>query len=143
MAICRRQRMKKIDHLGIAVTDLQQSIELYKAMGFAFEGTEIVEDQKIETAFFSIGESHIELLAATDPESPIAKFIARNNGKGGIAHVAIQVDHLEERLRDLKARGFQLIDEFPKPGAHGMKIAFVHPRSTGGILLELCERTGE
>ncbi|MCK6542039.1 methylmalonyl-CoA epimerase [bacterium] len=133
-------KLEKIDHLGIAVPDLEKFIELYKAMGFEYHGREIVADQKVETAFFKVGESSIELLAGTDPESPITKFIEKNNGKGGIAHVAIGVTGIEEKLADLKAKGFQLIDEVPKTGAHGAKIAFVHPKSTGGVLLELCEK---
>lgn len=135
--------LKKIDHLGIAVIDLDKGIELYKAMGFVLEGRETVDDQKVETAFFRIGESHIELLAATDPSSPIAKFIEKNGGKGGIAHVAIRVSGIEEHLARLKKAGYQLIDDVPKAGAHGAKIAFVHPRSTGGVLLELCEKTDD
>lgn len=132
--------LNKIDHIGVAVTDLEQSIELYKAMGFEFHGTEIVEDQKVKTAFFKIGESMIELLAATDPASPIAKFIEKNGNRGGIAHMAINVTDVESKLQDLKNKGFQLIDETPKDGAHGAKIAFLHPKSTGGVLLELCEK---
>ncbi len=132
--------LNKIDHVGVAVTDLEQSIELYKAMGFEFHGTEIVEDQKVKTAFFKIGESMIELLAATDPASPIAKFIEKNGNRGGIAHMAINVTDVESKLKDLKNKGFQLIDETPKDGAHGAKIAFLHPKSTGGVLLELCEK---
>lgn len=132
--------LNKIDHVGVAVTDLEKSIELYKAMGFEFHGTEVVEDQKVQTAFFKIGESMIELLAATDPASPIAKFIEKNGNRGGIAHVAINVTDVESKLAELKKKGFQLIDEIPKEGAHGAKIAFLHPKSTGGVLLELCEK---
>ena len=132
--------LNKIDHVGVAVTDLEKSIELYKAMGFEFHGTEIVEDQKVKTAFFKIGESMIELLAATDPASPIAKFIEKNGNRGGIAHMAINVTDVESKLKELKNKGFQLIDETPKDGAHGAKIAFLHPKSTGGVLLELCEK---
>lgn len=132
--------LNKIDHVGIAVTDLDKSIELYKAMGFEFQGTEVVEDQKVKTAFFKIGESMIELLAATDPASPIAKFIEKNGNRGGIAHMAIHVSDVQSKLAELKQKGFQLIDEVAKDGAHGTKIAFVHPKSTGGVLLELCEK---
>lgn len=132
--------LNKIDHVGVAVTDLEKSIELYKAMGFEFHGTEVVEDQKVQTAFFKIGESMIELLAATDPASPIAKFIEKNGNRGGVAHVAINVTDVESKLAELKKKGFQLIDEIPKEGAHGAKIAFLHPKSTGGVLLELCEK---
>ena len=133
-------KLNKIDHIGIAVSDLESAIGIYRAMGFVYQGREIVEDQKVETAFFQIGESKIELLAATDPSSPIAKFIAKNGGKGGLAHIAIQVTDIESKLDDLKQKGFQLIDAYPKDGAHGAKIAFVHPKSTAGVLLELCEK---
>ena len=132
--------LNKIDHIGIAVTDLDKSIELYKSMGFEFHGTEVVEDQKVKTAFFKIGDSMIELLAATDPASPIAKFIDKNGQKGGVAHMAINVSDVDAKLIELKQKGFLLIDETAKPGAHGAKIAFVHPKSTGGVLLELCEK---
>jgi len=133
-------KLNKIDHVGIAVTDLKAAVEIYKALGFEYQGNEIVADQKVETAFFGIGESRIELLAATDPTSPIAKFIEKNGGKGGIAHIAITVTDIQSKLADLKKKGFQLIDEYPKDGAHGTRIAFVHPKSTSGVLLELCER---
>ncbi|MBX7151693.1 methylmalonyl-CoA epimerase [bacterium] len=133
-------KLNKIDHIGIAVTDLEAAKKLYEAMGFHYTGHETVDDQKVETAFFEIGESKIELLAATDPSSPIAKFIEKNGNKGGIAHIAINVTNIEEKLKDLKSKGFQLIDETPKTGAHGAKIAFVHPKSTSGVLLELCEK---
>ncbi len=136
-------KLNKIDHIGIAVTNLESAIEIYRAMGFTYQGREIIADQKVETAFFQIGESKIELLAATDPASPIAKFIAGHGGKGGIAHIAIEVTDIESKLTDLKQKGFQLIDSFPKNGAHGSKIAFVHPKSTGGVLLELCEKKKE
>lgn len=132
--------LNKIDHIGVAVTDLEKSIEIYKALGFEFQGTEVVEDQKVRTAFFKIGESMIELLAATDPASPIAKFIEKNGHRGGIAHMAINVTNVESKLAELRQKGFQLIDETPKDGAHGAKIAFLHPKSTGGVLLELCEK---
>ena len=135
-------KLNKIDHVGIAVTDLKAAIEIYKALGFDYLGNEIVEEQKVETAFFKIGDSKIELLAATDPSSPIAKFIQKNGGKGGMAHIAIHVTDIESTLNDLKQKGFQLIDEYPKKGAHGTKIAFVHPKSTAGVLLELCEKSG-
>ena len=134
--------MDRIDHVGVAVTDLEKAIETYKDLGFEYLGREIVEEQKVETAFFRVGESKIELLGATDPASPIARFIEKNGHKGGIAHMAVHVTRLEEKLADMKAKGFQLIDELPKAGAHGMKIAFVHPKSTAGVLLELCEKAG-
>jgi methylmalonyl-CoA epimerase len=133
-------RFNRIDHIGIAVTDLDGIIEVYKSLGFEYMGRETVADQMVETAFFRIGESTIELLAATGPSSPIARFIEKNGGKGGIAHLAINVTGLDEKLAELKSRGFQLIDETPRPGAHSTRIAFIHPRSTAGVLLELCEK---
>jgi methylmalonyl-CoA/ethylmalonyl-CoA epimerase len=136
-------KLTKIDHIGIAVTNLDQSIEIYKALGFEYQGREVVADQNVETAFFQIGESKIELLAAMDPDSPIAKFIKNNGGKGGLAHIAIHVTDLESKLNDLKQKGFELIDALPRDGAHGSRIAFVHPRATSGVLLELCEKKPE
>lgn len=132
--------ISKIDHLGIAVPNLEEGIELYKSMGFEYCGREVVEEQKVETAFFKVGESMIELLAPTDPSSPIARFIQKNGGKGGIAHIAVNVPDLKSKLESLKKAGLQLIDETPKTGAHGASIAFVHPKSTGGVLFEFCQK---
>ena len=98
-----------------------------------------MESQKVETAFFQIGESCIELIAATEPDSPIAKFIEKNAGKGGLQQLAITVTDIEAELARLKAEGYTLINESPVPGAHGTKVAFVHPKDTEGVLLELCE----
>lgn len=132
-------KFKKIDHVGLAVTDLEKMIPLYEKMGFRYTGQETVVEQKVNTAFFEVGESRLELLVATDSESPIARFIEKNGGRGGIQHVAIQVENLEEAIQEMKANGFQMIDDVPRIGAHQNRIAFLHPKSTGGILLELCE----
>lgn len=132
--------IKKIDHLGIAVTDLEESIELYKKIGLDFVGTEVVDDQKVATAFFKVGESYFELLAATDPSSPIARFIERNGGKGGIQHIALTVDDVEAEIARLQDAGFEMIDKAPRKGAHGNMIAFMHPRATKGVLLEVCAK---
>ena len=129
--------LKQIDHIGIAVESLEDAIELYKSLGLQFENIETVEDQKVRVAFFKIGEVSIELLEATSPESPIAKFI---ESKGpGIHHIAYRTDGVEADLARVQAKGIALIDEVPKIGAHGSRIAFLHPKSTGKVLTELCE----
>lgn len=131
--------LHKIDHVGIAVTDLEAAIKTYEGLGFTLTGRDRVDSQRVETAFFQIGESCIELIAATDTESPIAKFIAKNAGKGGLQQLAITVTDIEAELRRLKDQGYTLINETPVPGAHGTRVAFVHPKDTEGVLLELCE----
>lgn len=131
--------LHKIDHVGIAVTDLEAAIQTYQGLGFTLTGRDRVDSQKVETAFFQLGESCIELIAATEPGSPIAKFIAKNAGKGGLQQLAITVTDIEAELARLKAAGYTLINETPVPGAHGTKVAFVHPKNTEGVLLELCE----
>ena len=131
--------LHKIDHVGIAVTDLEAAIKTYEGLGFTLTGRDRVDSQRVETAFFPIGESCIELIAATDTDSPIAKFIAKNAGKGGLQQLAITVTDIEAELRRLKDQGYTLINETPVPGAHGTRVAFVHPKDTEGVLLELCE----
>ena len=131
--------LHKIDHVGIAVTDIEEAIKTYQGLGFKLTGRERIDSQKVETAFFQIGESCIELIAATEPESLIAKFIRKNAGKGGLQQLAIAVTNIEAELDRLRQKGFTLINETPVPGAHGAKVAFVHPKDTEGVLLELCE----
>ena len=133
--------LQKIDHIGIAVRNLDEAIKTYRKLGFKLTGYDRVETQKVEIAFFQLGESRIELIAATEPNSPIAKFIEKNAGKGGLQQLAIAVTDIEGELARLKANGFTLINESPVPGANGSKVAFVHPRDTDGVLLELCETT--
>lgn len=130
--------MDRIDHLGIAVEDLAQSIAAYERLGLNLTHTEEVRDQKVRVALFPCGTSRIELLESTDPEGPIGKFLAKKGP--GIHHVAFGVENLEQTLGQLAANGVRLIDERPRIGAGGVKIAFVHPASAGGVLLELCER---
>ena len=131
----------RIDHLGVAVPDLDDAVPMYEALlGAEVEHYEEVADQKVRTAFFSVGESHLELLCATDEDSPIAGFLAR--GRKGIHHVCVAVRDLDGLLAEYKARGVRIIDEEARVGAGGKRIAFVHPRSTGGILLELSEDAG-
>lgn len=131
-----------VDHIGIAVEDLKEVGSFYtEALGLPNNGEETVAEQKVTTGFFPTPNgSEIELLAATENSSPIAKFIAKNGGRGGIQHVALRVDDLEAALADLKAKGIKLIDEKPRKGAGGANIAFVHPKATHGVLLELCQR---
>lgn len=131
--------LHKIDHVGIAVTDLEAAITTYQGLGFTLTGRDRVDSQKVETAFFQIGESCLELIAATEPDSPIAKFIAKNAGKGGLQQLAITVTDIEAELARLKDAGYTLINESPVPGAHGTLVAFVHPKDTEGVLLELCQ----
>lgn len=131
----------KVDHIGIAVKDLDQAKKFYSEMlGMEIMGEEVVEEQKVRVCFIPCGDSEIELLESTSPDGPIAKFIEKNGGKEGIQHVAVRVDNIENALADLKEKGVRLIDETPRYGAGGASIAFVHPKATGGILLELSER---
>ena len=131
-----------VDHIGIAVTDLKEVGSFWsEALGLPANGEETVAEQKVTTGFFPTPNgSEIELLAATEDSSPIAKFIEKNNGRGGIQHIALRVDNLEAARADLKEKGVRLIDEKPRKGAGGAKIAFVHPKASHGVLLELCQR---
>lgn len=131
--------IKKIDHIGIAVKSIEEAAEFYKeVLGLEITGVEEVKEQKVRTAFIPIGESEIELLESTSEDGPIAKFIEKRGE--GIQHIALQVNNIEKALEELKKKGIQLIDEVPRIGAGGAKIAFVHPKSTNGVLLELCQR---
>ena len=128
-----------IDHIGIAVNSIDEALKFWEgSLGIKCTDRETVEDQKVTTAFLPLRESEIELLEATSPESPIAKFIEKKGE--GIHHIAIRVDNLEQALAEAKAKGLRLIDETPRRGAGGAMIAFIHPKSTGGILLELSQR---
>jgi len=132
--------MKKIDHIGIAVEDLKDSIALYTTLtGRPPHHIEEVPEQQVKTAFFAVGESNLELLEATSENSPIAKYI-KKNGRGGIHHICIAVDDIRSKLKELKEAGIQLINEEPVKGAHGCLVAFVHPKGTGGVLLELSQK---
>jgi methylmalonyl-CoA/ethylmalonyl-CoA epimerase len=130
--------MKKIEHLGIAVANLQESITMFeKLLNTTCYKTEEVISEGVRTAFFQLGESKIELLEATNPDSPIAKFIAKQSG--GIHHIAFEVEDIESEMKRLKALDFILIQESPKEGADNKRIAFLHPKSTNGVLVELCQ----
>lgn len=132
-------KILKIDHLGIAVNSIDTGKSFWTdVLGLEFEGAETVEEQKVTTAFFPVGESEVELLESTAPDGPVAKFIEKKGQ--GFQHVAFRVANIEEALEELKAKDIQLIDQKPRIGAGGAKIAFLHPKATGGILVELCER---
>jgi methylmalonyl-CoA/ethylmalonyl-CoA epimerase len=128
-----------LDHIGVAVKSLDEAICFYRdVLGLKLEGVEVLNDRKLRVALFSSGtETNIELLEPLDNESSIAKFLA-SRGEG-IQHLALKVKNIEAMLEKFKQRGLTLIDEKPRAGAQGKKIAFVHPKSTGGVLLELCE----
>jgi len=127
-----------IEHIGIAVSNLQESIKYYEdILGLKCYKTEEVPDQKIRTAFLMIGETKIELLEPTDPESTVAKFIEKRGE--GIHHIAFAVNDLGSSLKDAESKGVKLIDTVPRKGAEGLQIAFLHPKSTYGVLTELCE----
>lgn len=131
--------LKNIDHIGIAVSNLQESLAFWEAsLGIELHGIEEVAEQKVRTAFLPIGEAEIELLEPTSPDSTVARFIEKRGE--GLHHIAIRVDDVKATLAELKAKGVQLIDETPRNGAGGTLIAFVHPKATHGVLLELCER---
>lgn len=128
----------KINHIGIAVKSLDASIPFYRdVLGMAFEGTEEVAEQKVKVAFLAVGESRVELLEATSDDSPVAKFLEKNGE--GVHHIAYEVTDLAASLEALKAQGVRLIDETPRRGAHDTKIAFLHPKASGGVLTELCQ----
>ena len=129
-------RIKKIDHLGIAVPALAEARAAFEALGFTVTHEHDVPTEKVKTAFLPVGESHLELLEPTDPSSVVARFLEK---RGGLHHVCVEVEDLEAALATLKARGVRLVDETPRVGAGGCKVAFVHPKSAAGMLLELKE----
>ena len=130
--------MKKIEHLGIAVKSIENTNEIYKnLLGYAPYKTEEVKSEGVKTSFFIIGESKIELLEATNPDSPIAKFIDKKGE--GIHHIAFAVDNIESEVIRLKKEGFIVLNETPKKGADNKLVAFLHPKSTQGVLVELCQ----
>jgi len=132
-------KLDRLDHIGIAVEKIDEALPFWEGiLGLPLHGTEEVQEQKVRTAFLPLGESEIELLESLDPEGPIGKFIA---AKGqGIQHIAFRVDDIEAALAELKEKGVRLIDQTPRYGAGGARIAFLHPKATGGVLIELCER---
>ena len=132
-------KVLKIDHLGIAVHSIEEAKKLFQdTLGLKFEGSETVAEQKVTTAFFPVGDSEVELLESTAPDGPIAKYLEKRGE--GIQHIAFRVENIEEALVELKEKGIRLIDEKPRMGAGGAKIAFLHPKSTHGVLIEISER---
>ena len=129
----------KVDHIGIAVSNLEETLKVYtEILGLELSGVEVVEDQKVRVAFLPIGDTEIELLESTQPDGPIAKFIEKKGE--GIQHIAFRVEDINAALEDMRKKGVRLIDEQPRYGAGGAQIAFLHPKSTHGVLVELCER---
>ena len=132
-------RPTRIEHIGIAVNSLSDAIPFYeKVLGLKCYNIEEVSDQKVRTAFFMVGQTKIELLESTDPEGPIGKFIEKKGD--GIHHIAFSVEKIEDQLDHASKMGVKLIDTTPRKGAEGMDIAFLHPKSTSGVLIELCEK---
>ncbi len=129
--------IQQIDHIGIAVKSIEEGVRYYEeTLGFKCEAVEEVASQKVRTAFFHVGEVHLELLEATDPESPIAKFIERNGE--GVHHIAFKTDNIGEQLQKAADSGARLIHEKPFEGAANKLVAFLHPKSTHGVLTEFC-----
>ena len=133
--------VKSVNHIGIAVRSLdEQKAHYEETLGLEFEGFEDVPSQKVRVAFFRAGDVRIELLEPTDPESAVAKFLEKRGE--GLHHVAYTVDDIKARISELQESGLRMIDQEPRPGAHHMQIAFMHPKSTFGVLTELCEPAG-
>lgn len=135
-------KVLNVDHIGIGVSDLAATKEFYKnTLGIEhLLEDEVVEEQKVKVSFFPCGDAELEFLESTTPDGPIGKFIEKNGGRNGIQHVALRVDNIEAAIADLMEKGVRMIDEKPRYGAGGSAIAFIHPKATGGVLLELCQR---
>ena len=133
-------KIKRIAHLGIAVKDLESAMKFF-TQGLPLEVTHTEDFQGMRIGFVPVGDSSIELLQDASGNSPIGKYLEKNGE--GIHHIAVEVDDIHQAIEELKARGVKLIDETPRQGAHGMTIAFMHPKGTHGILMELCQPTGE
>lgn len=133
-------KINQIEHIGIAVKNLSESINFYEnVLGLKCYKIEEVADQKVKTAFIIVGETKIELLESTDINGPISKFIDKKGE--GIHHIAFSINNLSETLLEISSKGIQLIDKQPRKGADDMNIAFIHPKSTNGVLIELCEKS--
>jgi len=129
----------KVDHIGVAVNSIEASLKFFaNTLGLKLEGQETVAEQKVTTAFMPVGDTEVELLQSTAPDGPIAGFIEKKGE--GVQHIAFLVDNIEEALKELEAKGIRLIDKVPRMGAGGKKIAFVHPKDTYGVLVELCQK---
>jgi methylmalonyl-CoA epimerase len=128
----------RLDHIGIAVKSLDAAKKIYEALGMKIDHVEEVKTQGVKTAFLSAGDSNLELLEPLSPESTVAKFIEKRGE--GIHHICMRVDNIEEHLAHLKSQGYRLINEAPVPGAHGCRVAFLHPSAGNGVLIELSEK---
>ncbi|MDW7667884.1 MAG: methylmalonyl-CoA epimerase [Bacillota bacterium] len=134
--------VKKVDHIGIAVKNLEDSLKFYQdTLGLELSGVEVVEEQKVRVAFLPVGDTEVELLESTDPDGPIAKFIEKKGE--GIQHIAYKVENIEDAIKEMEDQGVRMIDKTPRYGAGGAKIAFCHPKSTKGVLVELCQRDND
>lgn len=130
--------LKKINHIAIAVNNLEEAAKFYQeVMGLTLSGVEVVSAQKTKVGFFKIGESNIELVQPAEPDSPLTKFL-ETKGQG-IHHICFEVDDVESEVRSFIEKGAAMVDQKPRPGAHNTKVAFVHPKSSSGVLIELCE----
>lgn len=131
-------KVLKIDHIGVAVNSIDQGKNFWtEVLGLSMVKTETIDEQKVTTAFMPAGDSEVELLQSTSPDGPVAKFIEKKGE--GMQHIAFQVENIEQALEELKAKGIQLIDQKPRIGAGNKKIAFLHPKATNGVLVELCQ----
>ena len=130
--------MTRLDHIGIAVRSIAEAAKVYQTLGLAIDHVETVETQKVKTAFLSVGDSNLELLEPTGADSTIAKFIEKRGE--GIHHICLRVDDIQSHLDRLKAEGYRLINEHPVPGAHGCRVAFLHPAAGNGVLIELSQK---
>ena len=130
-------KVLKIDHVGIAVASLDAALSAYRALGFELAETQEVPTERVRAAFLPVGESRLELLEPADPDSVIARFLQK---RSGLHHVCVLVEDIEAALAELKQRGVELLDQAPRPGAGGSRVAFIHPRSAGGVLLELKQK---
>lgn len=135
-------KVNHIEHIGIAVRNLDEMIPYYeKLLGIPCYAIEEIKDQRVKTAFFNVGQTKIELLESTDPEGPIGKFIEKKGE--GIHHIAFATDHVDEALKEAEKSGLELIDKRSRRGAEGLRIGFLHPRSTHGVLTEFCGSSRE
>ncbi|MGD1148566.1 MAG: methylmalonyl-CoA epimerase [Thermoanaerobaculaceae bacterium] len=132
--------MRAVDHIGIAVLSLAERLTLYEALGLEVGGEEVVESEKVRVVFLPVSGTRIELLEPTGPDSPIASFIAKRGE--GIHHICLRVDDIRATMADLKARGIEILSDEPRAGAHGSRVCFIHPRSAGGVLIELSQAGG-
>ena len=132
-------KVTKLDHVGIAVKQMEEALAFYRdVLGIPPSGEEVIEEQKVRVAFLPVGDTELELLESTTPDGPVARFIEKRGE--GIQHIALRVESIEDALQELREKGYRLIDQQPRYGAGNARIAFLHPGSAGGILLELSER---